>query len=108
MEKTLDILAFLVETTFSKGSMVMDVKTYLEEKNMKQSELAKASGLNPCILTHHLRSGRKLTPYIAKRLEAGTNGELNAVELVFNEPSSQSSVSPSPAGDLEHAEVGRA
>lgn len=63
----------------------MDVKTYLEKKSLRPSDLARASGLNPCVLTHHLRNGRKLTPYVAKKLEAGTNGELKAVDLVFND-----------------------
>ena len=63
----------------------MNVKTYLKEKQITASDLAKASELNPCVLTHHLKNGRKISPYIAKKLEKGTNGELKAVDLVFND-----------------------
>ena len=74
----------------------MNIKTYLKEKSLRASELAKASGLNPCVLTHHLKSGRKITPYIAKKIEQGTNGELKAVDLVFGEGSASS---PRPEGE---------
>lgn len=65
--------------------MEMNVETYLKKKSIKASQLAKAAGLNPCVLTHHLKNGRKISPYVAKKLEQGTNGELKAVDLVFNE-----------------------
>lgn len=74
----------------------MNIATYLKEKSLRASDLARASGINPCVLTHHLRRGRKISPYIAKKLEEGTNGELKAVDLVFGEDSASS---PKPGGN---------
>jgi len=62
----------------------MDIETYLKEKSLKPSQLAKAAGLNPCVLTH-IKNGRKISPYIAEKIEKGTNGELKAVDLVFGD-----------------------